>query len=73
MPELHDGLLLVKLHGIEASGIYIESQSFTERLMEKFRCTSSRTTPIVFVPYDKLDFIISSLDSLCLSESAYEL
>ena len=66
IPLLDDGLLLIKLLGVEASGIWIESQSFTDRLMEKFRCTSSRTTPIVFVPYDKLDFIIASLDSLGL-------
>jgi hypothetical protein len=73
IPLLDDGLLLIKLHGVEASGIWIESQSFTDRLMEKFGCTSSRTTPIVFVPYDNQDFIIASLDSLCLSESAYGL
>jgi hypothetical protein len=41
--------------------------------MEKFRCSSSRTTPIVFVLFDKVDFIVASLDSLCLSETAFGL
>jgi hypothetical protein len=68
-----DGMILVKLHGIEAQGIWIESQEFTNQLMEKFRFVSSRTTPLVFVPFDKVDFIIGSLDSLSLSEPAFGL
>jgi hypothetical protein len=65
-----DGMTLVKLHGIEAHGIWIESQELTNQLMEKFRFSSSRTTPVVFVPFDKMDFIIAGLDSLSLSEPA---
>jgi len=66
-----DGMMLVKLHGIEAHGIWIESQNLTNQLMEKFHCSSSRTTPLVFVPFDKVDFIISGLDALSLSEPAF--
>jgi hypothetical protein len=47
-----DGMILGKLHGIEAQGIWIESQEFTNQLMGKFRFVSSRPTPLVFVPYD---------------------
>ena len=65
-----DGMILVKLHGVEAQGIWIESQEFTNRLMERFHFVSSRTTPLVFVPFDKVDLIIGSLDSLSLSEPA---
>lgn len=68
-----EGMMLLKLHGVEASGIWLESQDFTNQLMEKFRFVSSRTTPLVFVPFDKVDFIIGSLDSLSLSESAFGL
>jgi hypothetical protein len=64
---------LVKLHGVEALGIWIESQDFTNELMEKFQFSSSRTTPLVFVPFDKVDFIIAALDSLSLSEPAFGL
>jgi hypothetical protein len=65
------GMILVKLHAIEAHGIWIESQDFTNDLMEKFKFFSSRTTPLVFVPFDKVDFIVASLDSLSLSEPAF--
>jgi hypothetical protein len=44
-----EGMTLVKLHGIEAHGIWIESQDLTNELMAKFHCSSSRTTPIVFI------------------------
>jgi hypothetical protein len=66
-----DGMMLVKLHGIEAHGVWVESQDFTNQLMEKFHFVSSRTTPLVFVPFDKVDFIIASRDSLSLSESGF--
>ena len=64
-----DGMMLVKLHGIEAQGIWVESQDLTNGLMEKFDFSSSRTTPLMFVPFAKVDFILASLDSLSLSES----
>ena len=70
IPLLDEGMMLVKLHGIEANGIWVESQDFTNQLMEKFHFSCSRTTPLVFVPFDKADFIIGSLDSLSLSEPA---
>ena len=66
-----ESMELVKLHGVEAHGIWIESQRFTDRLMEKFHLSSSRTTPLVFIPFDKIDFIVASLDSLSLSESSF--
>jgi hypothetical protein len=71
IPLLDEGMMLVKLHGIEAHGIWIESQNLTNQLMEKFQSSSSRTTPLVFVPFDKVDFIIAALDSLSLSEPAF--
>lgn len=68
-----EGMELVKLHGVEANGIWIESQQFTDRLMERFHLSSSRTTPLVFIPFDKVDFIIGAMDSLSLSEQAFGL
>ena len=68
-----EDLMLVKLHAVEANGLWVESQDFTNELMEKFQFFSSRTTPLVFVPFDKVDFIIASLDSLSLSEPAFGL
>jgi hypothetical protein len=68
-----DGMMLLKLHGVEANGLWIESQDLTNELMEKFHFFGSRTTPLVFLPFDKIDFIIASLDCLSLSEPAFGL
>jgi hypothetical protein len=68
-----DGMMLLKLHGIEANGLWVESQNFTNELMEKFHCFSSRTTPLIFIPFGKIDFVLGSLESLSLSESAFGL
>ena len=68
-----DGMLLVKLYAIEAHGIWIESQDFTNQLMEKLYFSTYRTTPIVFIPLDKVDFIMGALDSLSFSERTFVL
>jgi hypothetical protein len=74
IPALDDNeLSAVKLHSVEASGIWIESQRFTEKMMERFQTDSSSTTPVLFVPFEKVDFIVGSLTSLSLSEKAFGL
>ena len=66
-----EGLALVRLHGLESHGMWIESQDFTNELMKKLKLSSSRTTPLVFVPFARIDFVLASLDSLSLSETAF--
>ena len=63
-------LSLVKLHAVDANGIWIESQEFTESMMKKLKLTTSATTLVLFVPYPGIDFIVGSVNALCLSESA---
>jgi hypothetical protein len=64
---------LVKLHGVEASGLWIESQGFTDSMMKKCQLSSSITTPVLFVPFTSISFIVGSERTLALSESAFGL
>jgi len=64
---------LVKLHAVETSGIWIESQDFTDAMMKKMQLTASATTLILFVPFQSIEFIVGSKNSLCLSERAFGL
>ena len=64
---------LVKLHGVDANGIWIESQKFTDAMMKKCHLASSVTTPVLFVPFHSIEFILGSLRSLSLSETAFGL
>jgi len=64
---------LVKLHAVETRGIWIESQDFTDAMMKKMQLTASATTLILFVPFQSIEFIVGSKNSLCLSERAFGL
>src|SRR5438876_726168 len=66
-------LAMVKLHAVDASGIWIESQDFTDAMMKKMQLTSSATTLILFLPFQSIEFIVGSKNSLCLSERAFGL
>ena len=68
-----DELSLVKLHGIEANGLWIESQDFTDSMMKKCNLAASSTTTVLFVPFSSIDFIVGAYRSLALSETAFGL
>jgi hypothetical protein len=64
-------IVLVTLHMVEASGIWVENQDFTETVMAKCKIAASRTTVLMFVPFQGVDFILGSIDSMSLSEKAF--
>ena len=66
-------MVLVRLHMVEASGIWVESQDFTETVMSRCEIAASRTTVLMFVPFQGVDFILGSIDSIALSEKAFGL
>jgi hypothetical protein len=64
-------MVLVTLHKVEATGIWIESQNFTETVMAKCKIAASRTTVLMFIPFHGVDFILGSIDLMSLSEKAF--
>ena len=68
-----DDLSLVKLHGVEASGLWIESQHFTDRMMQRCNLAASFTTTVLFIPFSSIEFVVGSYRSLALSETAFGL
>jgi hypothetical protein len=68
-----EDMVLVKLHKVEASGIWVESQDFTETVMSRCEIAASRTTVIMFIPFHGVDYILGSVDSMSLSEKAFGL
>ncbi len=74
IPALNrDEMSLVKLHGVEANGLWIESQEFTDAMMKKCNLATSVTTTVLFVPFSSIDFVVGSRRSLALSEAAFGL
>jgi hypothetical protein len=64
-------MVLVTLHMVEAAGIWVESQDFTETVMSKCGIAASRTTVLMFVPFHGVDYILGSIDVMSLSERAF--
>jgi hypothetical protein len=68
-----ENMLLVKLHGIEPNGVWVESQDFTDAMMQKCHMATSVTTLLLFVPFPSIAYIVGSIDELSLSEAAFGL
>jgi hypothetical protein len=68
-----ENMVLVRLHKVEESGIWVESQSFNETMLHKFGMAASTTTLVIFVPFSRIEFIVSSVSSISLSEAAFGL
>jgi hypothetical protein len=66
-----EDMVLVKLHKVETIGIWIEHEDFTEKMMLRCEIAASRTTPVMFVPFQGVDFILGAIDSMALSEKAF--
>lgn len=74
IPVLHKtDLVLVRLHAVEPTGIWVEHQGYTNHMMKHFGMHSSCSTLILFVPFQSIEFILGSLESLSLSEQAFGL
>jgi hypothetical protein len=61
----------LKLHEVEVSGIWVESQAWTNDLLERLRIATSPKTAIFFLPWNQIVTILSSIDSPGLSEKGF--
>jgi len=61
----------VTLHGVEAGGVWIEYEAFIQEIMSDAKAAVATHKPIVFLPFDKIDFVIGFEESLVLSEKAF--
>ena len=66
-----ENMVLVRLLRVEESGIWVESQNFNETMLQKFGMAASATTLVLFVPFSGIEFIVSSVNSMVLSETAF--
>lgn len=61
----------VKLVGVDAGGIWIESQMFTNFILSGLGKATSSKTMILFVPYGLISYAVISKDELALNERAF--
>jgi hypothetical protein len=52
------------------SGIWVESKTFNQDMLDKYEIPASITTLVLFIPFSGIDYIISSVECVSLSETA---
>lgn len=63
---------VVKLHGVEAGGLWVESQQATNDMLTKISVQASPKTVVMFVPYHQINVVFATLDSPSLNEAAFD-
>ncbi len=61
---------MVKLVAVDNGGIWIESQDATEHFLQQFKLTSAPKTPIWFLPFSQISWILGSEDYPSMSEKS---
>jgi hypothetical protein len=62
--------VFVRLHRVEMSGIWVESKTFNQEMLEKYEVPASMTTLVLFIPFSGIKYIIASVECVSLSETA---
>jgi len=65
-----DNNVFVRLHRVEMAGIWVESKTFNQEMLEKYEIPASITTLVLFIPFCRVDYIIASVECVSLSETA---
>jgi hypothetical protein len=63
-------LLIIKLISVDAGGIWIESQQYTEWVLKIAELTDSENSPILFVPFSSITYLAKMRDVPALSEES---
>jgi hypothetical protein len=67
-PDERDDIKKFKLHGVEPAGLWLESQEITNEILDKEQLRSSPGTLVLFIPFDKINLVISALPMPSFSE-----
>ena len=62
-----------KLHGVELGGLWVESQELTNWFLDQMKIPTTPRTIIIFLPYAQIQAVFGSVDSMALSEKAFDL
>lgn len=74
IPALDESeLVFVKLLRLEAAGVWVESHRYNQEMLERYDMPESATTLVLFVPYASVAYVVSSVQKIALSESAFGL
>jgi hypothetical protein len=62
----------LKIHGAEAGGIWVESQTLTNLVLKSIKQASAPRTPIFFVPFSQITMAWQAIEQTSLSEPSFD-
>jgi hypothetical protein len=72
IPGIHPTTIQrVKILGVEAGGVWIQSQTLTNAVLEKFGAASAPKTMVFFLPYHAISVGFASIEEPALNEKAF--
>jgi hypothetical protein len=72
LPFLHTTKIQkVKLLGVEAGGVWIQSQEFINLTLQKLEQPTAPKTMVLFVPYHGIALALASIEGPSLNEKAF--
>ena len=72
IPRIHNShYQSVKLHAVEAGGIWVESQELTNQFLQAAGTQVAKRTPLFFFPYHEIALVIGRLNAPALDEKAF--
>jgi hypothetical protein len=60
----------VTIHGVESGGFWLECPNYSRIVLSKLNVPAIKT-PLFFVPYSEIKFLLHSLEKLELSEEKF--
>jgi len=71
IPMLHPSTpTKIVIHAVEVGGIWIEHGPMSQKIMRDTKQPVSENTPVLFVPYSGIGYVVGSVEKTLLSESA---
>ena len=63
VPIIHSKTFqLLKIHGVEAGGIWVESETLTDSVLQTIGASAATKTPLFFVPFHEIRFAMYGKD-----------
>jgi len=65
-------LFVARLHAVEPGGLWLESQSLTDIILNALAQQVFEATPVFFFPFEMIECVFSVLDTPSISETIAE-
>ena len=73
VPSLSRKTLQLKIVAVDAGGLWVESQDYTNRVLKGAKISGAPLTPVLFLPFSAISYLVRLQEGRSLSEESYGL